>query len=115
MLTFRLTQVLTGHGCFADFLHRIGRAKRPDCQHCGGAADTSSHTVETCSAWAVDRAALRAAVGGDLTLAGLVRAMTSSREGWAAVARFAERMIAAKELEERPRQQAPQRGANGTR
>ncbi|XP_046621171.1 uncharacterized protein LOC124305634 [Neodiprion virginianus] len=115
-LTFRLTQVLTGHGCFADFLHRIGRAERPDCQHCGGAADTASHTVETCPAWAEDRAALREAVGGDLTLPGLVRAMSSSREGWAAVARFAERVIAAKEIQERARQQqASQRGGNETR
>ena len=24
-LTYRMTQVLTGHGCFSEFLHRIGK------------------------------------------------------------------------------------------
>ncbi|PZC86876.1 hypothetical protein B5X24_HaOG201735 [Helicoverpa armigera] len=34
-LSFRLTQVLTGHGCFGKFLCRIGREPTPECHHCG--------------------------------------------------------------------------------
>ncbi|XP_063834030.1 uncharacterized protein LOC135083223 [Ostrinia nubilalis] len=30
-LTFRLAQVLTGHGCFGSYLHRIGREESPLC------------------------------------------------------------------------------------
>jgi len=33
--TFRLTQLLTGHGCFNRFLYRIGRAPSPGYSHCG--------------------------------------------------------------------------------
>lgn len=33
-MCFRLTQVLTGHGCFAFYLHRIGKEESPNCNHC---------------------------------------------------------------------------------
>ncbi|XP_043502783.1 uncharacterized protein LOC122524538 [Polistes fuscatus] len=33
--TFHTTQLMTGHGCFPAFLHRIGKAISPQCFHCG--------------------------------------------------------------------------------
>ena len=46
-LVVRLTQVLTGHGCFGRFLHRIGREETPGCYHCEDRReDTVEHTVE---------------------------------------------------------------------
>lgn len=33
-LTFRLTQVLSGHGCFGSYLHRIRRVPDPTCVAC---------------------------------------------------------------------------------
>ncbi|XP_046468061.1 uncharacterized protein [Neodiprion pinetum] len=50
-VTFHLTQIATGHGCFEGFLHKIGRATDPVCKQCGGAVDTAEHTVEACPAW----------------------------------------------------------------
>ncbi|XP_068618945.1 uncharacterized protein [Battus philenor] len=37
-LIYRLTQVITGHGCFGDYLCRIGREATAYCFHCGGAS-----------------------------------------------------------------------------
>ncbi|XP_046976333.1 uncharacterized protein LOC124542425 [Vanessa cardui] len=34
-VTFRLTQVLTGHGCFGEYLCRIGCEATAVCHHCG--------------------------------------------------------------------------------
>lgn len=34
-MAFHLTQVLTGHGCFADFLLRIGKRTDASCVFCG--------------------------------------------------------------------------------
>lgn len=34
-LTFRLVQVLTGHGCFGEYLHQIGKESTEVCHHCG--------------------------------------------------------------------------------
>ncbi|XP_046742523.1 uncharacterized protein LOC124409151 [Diprion similis] len=103
-LTFRVTQLPTGHGCFAEFLNRIGRAEEPTCWHCEEAVDTASHTLEDCTAWEGERNALRETIGDDLTLDGVIRGMVSSEDGWAAVTRFAERVMAAKERVERERQ-----------
>ena len=34
MLAFRVTQVLTGHGCFGEYLKRIGAEATAGCHHC---------------------------------------------------------------------------------
>lgn len=34
-LTFRLRQMLTGHGCLGEFLYRIEAEPRAECHHCG--------------------------------------------------------------------------------
>ncbi|KAJ3616517.1 hypothetical protein MTP99_019814, partial [Tenebrio molitor] len=34
-LDYHLTQALTGHGCFAAFLHRIGKEQDDRCWYCG--------------------------------------------------------------------------------
>lgn len=50
-LTFRSTQILTGHGCFGQYLHRIGRDDTPRCRHCTSLVDFAQHTLEECEAW----------------------------------------------------------------
>lgn len=45
-LTFRMTQILTGHGCFAAYLNRIQKMDTNLCAHCDrGLVDTSEHTL----------------------------------------------------------------------
>ncbi|KAI4476944.1 hypothetical protein M0804_013124 [Polistes exclamans] len=43
--TFHTTQLMTGHGCFPAFLHRIGKASSPQCFHCGANVDDAHHTL----------------------------------------------------------------------
>lgn len=52
LLSFRLVQVLSGHGCFGSYLHRnAGREIDERCHHCeGGDRDTAQHTLEDCPA-----------------------------------------------------------------
>ncbi|CAK1585034.1 unnamed protein product [Parnassius mnemosyne] len=108
VLTFRLTQVLTGHGVFGRFLHRIGREETPGCSHCEDRPeDTVEHTVEVCSAWAEHRRVLVAAIGGgDLSRPALVEAMVRSETEWDAVTTFCEAVMLAKEVAERERERA---------
>lgn len=49
-LTFRLTQILTGHGCFRRYLHRIGKEDTSICLYCQDEEDTADHTVRACDA-----------------------------------------------------------------
>ena len=103
-LSYRLTQVLTGHGCFGEYLCRIGKETTANCHHCGEDRDTAQHTLEHCSAWADERCVLVLAVGEDLSLPTVVRKMVESERSWEAVASFCERVMLAKEAAERERE-----------
>ncbi|CAH2093259.1 unnamed protein product [Euphydryas editha] len=105
VLTFRLTQVLTGHGCFGKYLHQIARREvTPACHECGAPIDTARHTLEECAAWGPQRHALVAVIGGDLSLSSVVRCMLGSERCWSAVASFCEEVMALKEAAERERE-----------
>lgn len=106
-LTFRLAQVLSGHGCFGTYLARIGREDTSCCHHCGAEADSAQHTLEECPAWAGEREALRAAVGGELSPQALIRAIIDSEEAWNGLARFCEVVMSTKERAERERRGVP--------
>ncbi|XP_063891867.1 uncharacterized protein LOC135117204 [Helicoverpa armigera] len=120
-LSFRLTQVLTGHGCFGKFLCRIGREPTPECHHCGICSEDSAlHTLVECPAWATQRRDLAAAVdaAGSLSLPAVVSCMVGSEEGWNAVASFCEDVMVLKEAAERERETAsslPARSRRGGR
>jgi len=105
-LTFRVTQLLTGHGSFGDYLYRIGRVVSPACPHCEQAGDSTGHTLGECPEWADDRERLMAGIGRDLRLATVLRAAASSSKKWDALVFFTERVIMAKEIAERARQAA---------
>ncbi|XP_008181108.1 uncharacterized protein LOC103308814 [Acyrthosiphon pisum] len=50
-LTYHLTQVLSGHGCFRSYLHDKDRAVDSYCYYCMDPDDTVEHTVFTCPRW----------------------------------------------------------------
>jgi len=53
--TFRITQLLTGHGCFRVFLLRIGKADSALCPFCSLDDDSADHTIQSCPAWYEER------------------------------------------------------------
>ena len=104
-LTFRATQILSGHGCFGRYLCHVARRESTTrCHHCDCAEDTAQHTLEDCPAWASQRCVLSAAVGGDLSLPGLVKSMVGSERSWRAVLAFCEEVLSRKETAERARE-----------
>lgn len=106
-MTFRLSQLLTGHGSFAVYLFRIGKVDDPRCAHCNtGEEDSALHTLARCEAWEADRIALREAIGQDLSLVAVIAAMCRSAKEWTEVARFAESVMLKKETLERDRRAA---------
>lgn len=106
-LTFRLTQVLSGHGCFGEYLCRVAR-REPDgrCHHCTDPVDTAQHTLAVCPAWTAERSALAAAVGGDVSLPAVVKAGVCSETAWDALLTFCEVVMGRKEEAEREREVA---------
>ncbi|KAL6421128.1 hypothetical protein ACFW04_014123 [Cataglyphis niger] len=70
-----MTQVLNRHGCFGEYLHRIGKEGTISCHHCGMERDTAQHTLDSCPAWECKRRVLTGVVGFDFSLWAVVAAM----------------------------------------
>nr|XP_012235910.1 PREDICTED: uncharacterized protein LOC105680055 [Linepithema humile] len=102
-LEFHLTQVLTGHGCFGDYLCRIGKEHTTRCYHCAAGRDSAQHTLAECEAWTGERRALTAVVGEDLSLPALIQAMLEGEEKWRAASDFCSAVMLQKEEVERIR------------
>nr|XP_033204522.1 uncharacterized protein LOC117165170 [Bombus vancouverensis nearcticus] len=102
-LTFRVMQLLTGHGVFGEYLLRIRREVTSTCHHCEEEEDTAQHTLEFCPAWAEQRRVLQLEIGERLAPEALVEAMLRGRREFAAVRTFCEQMMLAKERAERNR------------
>ena len=58
VLTYHLTQALSGHGCFRSYLAKRDRAEDSYCGYCMDPDDTAEHTVFACPRWLDDRARL---------------------------------------------------------
>jgi len=101
-LTFRLVQVLSDHGCFGQYLHRIPKRERiTKCHHCEDPEDTAQHTLEHCPAWTEQRRVLTSIIGEDLSPSAVVSAMLEDERSWNAVASFCEDVLLQKEAARR--------------
>ncbi|XP_046964201.1 uncharacterized protein LOC124533080 [Vanessa cardui] len=105
-VTFRLTQVLTGHGCFGEYLCRIGREATAVCHHCGANQDDAQHTLEACPAWTAERQVLVQQIGQNLSLRAVVSAMLRRESTWEAVVNFCDSIMVQKETAGRARERA---------
>lgn len=84
-LTFHLTQVLSGHGCFRQYLHRFGHAGSPECPVCAGLEETAEHVLFVCPRFRTMRDRMFATCGRDTTPDNLVQRMCADEFGWNAV------------------------------
>lgn len=107
-LTFRTTQVLTGHGCyhFGQYLRRIGKETSEICWFCDAVSNTADHTLQRYTAWANQRALLIEKIGHDISIPGIIGALLTE-EGRRAVVSFAEAVMREKEEMERAREGIP--------
>lgn len=102
-LTFRTTQILTGHGCFGKYLFNIGKESTPRCWHCGSGNDTDKHTLRYCPSWVRERATLVGVIGPDLTWSAIIAALRN-KPGRKAFIDFCENVMKLKEVAERTRE-----------
>jgi hypothetical protein len=103
-LTFRMTQMLTGHGVFGDCLLRIQREVTSTCHHCEIEEDTAQHTSESCPAWAEPRRVLQLVIGEGLAPEAVVEAMLRGPQEFNAVRSFCEQVMLVKGRSERNRE-----------
>ena len=47
-ISFIVTQILTGHGCFGTYLHKVGEANTTECADSGVREDSVHHVTLEC-------------------------------------------------------------------
>ncbi|XP_022179037.1 uncharacterized protein LOC111039736 [Myzus persicae] len=105
-MSFHLTQMMSGHGCFNRFLLGINRAPSAGCSHCGPPdgygeeVDDAHHTLARCEVFREEREHLVGVIG-PFDPGGLVPKMLESSANWEAVAQFVRAVISKKEETER--------------
>lgn len=103
--SYHLTQILTGHGSFGSFLHRIGRKDSAECAYCQYHTDDAQHTLTTCPKWYDLRNRLAQALGVvQITPATLIEALIAHPDAWDELDYFARTVMGQKETDERVHQ-----------
>ena len=86
---YHLTQILSGHGCFLQYLHRFKLADSPFCPACPNDPESAEHVVFVCNRFAEERRLLEEAIGHPATVNNFTNEMCSSPAKWNAVKSFA--------------------------
>jgi len=103
---FHLTQVLTGHGCFRQYLKRIGKLEVSSCIDCQAAIDDAEHAIFVCDRWWRDRRTLEVTLGQWLRPENIVELMMRSPDNWKVISKFINNLLSTREEEERIRQRS---------
>ena len=92
---FYLTQLLSGHGYFQSYLHKIGKSRSSDCLFCVGERDDACHIFFFCRRWDRQRRDLREKIG-ELSPDGLVGEMLKTSDNWNCVTHYARAILTVK-------------------
>ncbi|XP_012174864.2 uncharacterized protein LOC105666904 [Bombus terrestris] len=94
-------QVLTGHGIFNHYRHRVGKKRYTSCWDCGDDLDDAEHVLFKCSRWVVERTALESEVGVEFKLDNIFVRMAAEDRLWRSFTIFNIRMMKLRQLKER--------------
>lgn len=93
-ITYHLTQVLTGHGCFQEYFFRFSLALSPTCILCeSGESDDVKHTLESCSYFLAKRIIFLDALKASFVTEDIVRLMLESEEKWQTIVAYVESLM----------------------
>ncbi|XP_011149697.1 uncharacterized protein LOC105189348 [Harpegnathos saltator] len=101
-----MAQVLTVHGCFGEYLCRIGKERTTCCHHCGHDHNSAQHTLQDCPARSGRRGVVIRELGNDLSLPTIVGAIVGSEWKWNVFSSFCELVMTQKEEAEEVRRRA---------
>ena len=84
---YYLTQMLTGHGLFCAYLHRMGKVGSPQCRYCGAPKDDALHTFFHCGRWVLERRCIEELLG-QISSDNIVGVILQCEMNWMMVAGF---------------------------
>ncbi|XP_066157740.1 uncharacterized protein [Euwallacea fornicatus] len=95
-----MTQFMTGHGCFTDYLKRFGIIETDECWYCGEKDDVE-HTFFKCENWRENRELAEEELEEEIMPENVVEAMLASEKNWTCVEKWIAGVMKQKELDER--------------
>lgn len=103
-VNYHITQFLTGHGCFGEYLWRFKRRDTPVCHDCLAPSDNPEHAFFICDRWWSLRRELEVTIEEEFNPETAVNIMLKSREKWDAVCGLVIHVLRTREEDERQRQ-----------
>lgn len=107
-VSYHITQFLTGHGCFGEYLWRFKRRDISGCYDCLVPLDDPEHAFFVCDRWWTLRRELEVKIGVEFSPATAVKTMLDSKVKWDAVCGYVVHVMKTREKEERHRQLDPE-------
>ena len=102
---YYLTQMLTGHGCFREYLYKYKHKGSPECPTYHGLEEDARHVFFTCPKFNTQRRKLERTLVTAITPENLVRQMLASEKVWSATTDFAREVIEELRKEEKKRRE----------
>ena len=94
-----MTQLLSGHGYFQKYLHRMGKTNSTLCIYGDDCADDAEHTSFECSRWRSERYALQQQLCIDkVSPNNLTNILISNFQSWSYVGDYSERILRQKKI-----------------
>lgn len=85
---YYITQFLSGHGGFKQYLHRFGLADSSVCPFCTDPMQDSRHTFFVCPKFSVNRHRLESQIQQTITVDNIIDIMVGTLENWGCVSSF---------------------------
>lgn len=95
-----LTQALSGHGCFREYLFRRNRVNSNSCLYCDQ-VDNAEHTLFGCNRWTDIRASYERTTGSIFNATNMVNGLVESEDTWKQAYAVVRHIIENKERESR--------------
>uniref|UniRef100_A0A2M4BC18 Putative waldo-3 aae n=1 Tax=Anopheles marajoara TaxID=58244 RepID=A0A2M4BC18_9DIPT len=92
-VSYHLTQLLSGHGIFREYLHRIGRASSPHCPACKDAVESPEHVLVTCPRFDEARRRMNLVLGAEVAVESVGAQMCENPAAFDAVSEFAKTVM----------------------
>lgn len=104
-IDFHLTQFLTSHGCFVNYLARIGKKENSLCWFCDD-NDSPEHTAFICPRWERNRMIVELEIGETVTVDNVIPLMLDRKEYWDTINKYIRTIMQAKEKYENEQESA---------
>lgn len=92
-VNYYLTQMISGHGCFRNYLYRFKHDDSPECPSCPGVTEDAEHVFFVCSRFNSLRRTWETVLERNIQPESLLSTMLSSKAAWEATSTFATEVL----------------------